>query len=141
MAPPDLRPPRHERREHTGEVELLVEAPTLADLFGEAGRALAELMADDRRPPDQSPRTISLRAPDREALLVAWLDELIFLGDTTKSVYPDLHIDALSDTALAATVRGLHPEAPRTAVKAATYHALEIVEQPGGFSATVVLDV
>jgi SHS2 domain-containing protein len=132
---------RHERREHTGEVELHLEAPRLAELFAEAGRALAELQADDRRPPDQPPRAVHLAAPDREALLVAWLDELIFLGETTASVFPEPRIDVLSDTALTATVRGLRPEAPRTAVKAATFHGVAIAAGAGGFSATVVLDV
>jgi len=50
-------------------------------------------------------------------------------------------VDRVSDTELEAVVRGVVPEALRTAVKAATLHALEIEETPSGYSASVVLDV
>jgi hypothetical protein len=48
------RPARHSFGEHVGEVVLRIEAPTLRELFEEAGRALAELGAEV--PPEGAPR-------------------------------------------------------------------------------------
>lgn len=133
---------RHEFEEHTGEVQVLLEAPTLQELFVEAGRALAGLMATEPpasvRPPGER---IALQAPDREALLVDWLNELIFLSETRKQVFTELSIEELSDTSLRAVVRGGEPPALRTPVKAATFHGLRIAGGPGAYSARLVLDV
>jgi SHS2 domain-containing protein len=132
----------HSFAEHTGEVELYIEGASLADLFEEAGRALAALMrgepgarlhgADER---------VSVCAPDREALLVAWLDELIFRAETNKRIYSDLRVERISDRELHAVIRGAHPKSLRTAVKAATYHRLRVEGDEHGWRASVVLDV
>jgi SHS2 domain-containing protein len=135
-------PPHHAFEEHTGEVRLRVEAPTLEGLFEEAARAMAELMLDTRPgPADEPPEAVSLVARDPEALLVDWLNELIFLSETRKRIYTDVRVQRATDTALEATVRGVLPETLGTAVKAATLHGLRITRSPQGYAATVVLDV
>jgi SHS2 domain-containing protein len=134
--------PRHAFDDHTGDVRLRVEAPTLPGLFEEAARGLAELMLERAMELGlNGAERVSLRAPDREALLVDWLNELIFLSETRQRIYTDVTVHRASDTELVATVRGVLPEALRTAVKAATLHDLRVVEAQGGYSATVVLDV
>ncbi len=132
---------RHWFAEHTDELEIGLAADSLDELFAEAGRALAEVMAGAPPPADGASQRVSLRARDREALLVAWLDELLFLADRDKKVYGDIRIERLSDQELAATVRGAPVSELRTQVKAATFHDLRIVEGADGFSATVILDV
>lgn len=133
----------HRFEAHTAEVLLAVEAPTLAELYAEAGRALAELLADEPAAVVLGePEPLTVQAADREALLVALLDELVFRAETTGRVYPVVEVDAVSDRALAATVRGGTPPTWRTAVKAATWHRLRVAAQADGtFAATVVLDV
>lgn len=127
---------------HTGEVEVVVEAPHLASLFEEAARALAELMAEDA-PPEGSGASVhvELSARDREALLVDWLNELVYRADVDKRVYGDVTVDRATDTRLEATLRGNKPLAPRTSVKAATWHRLSIAPREGGLRAVFVLDV
>jgi SHS2 domain-containing protein len=138
----------HHFEEHTSEVRLCVAAPTLAGLFEQAGRALAELMLDSTAVPGaegveraEPAEPVHLRAPDRAMLLVDWLNELIFLSETRKRVYTEIHVESVSDTALAASVRGVFPDVLRTAVKAATLHEVEVLVGPGGCTAKVVLDV
>ncbi len=132
----------HRFEEHTGEVQLHILAPSLPELFAEAGLALAELIAEQRGQSSQEAfEVVEIGAPDREALLVEWLNELIFRGETQRKVYDEFHITSLSDQSLRAEIRGAAPEQLRTAVKAATFHRLEIVPRAGGYSATVVLDV
>jgi SHS2 domain-containing protein len=133
----------HLFEEHTGEVRLRLRAPSLPALFEEAARALAELMLD--RPSEGTPglpQRVFVHARDREALLAAWIDELIFLSETRKLVWVDPNVERLTDTALEAVVRGIAPAALRTTVKAATLHDLVVRErQRGDLEATLVLDV
>jgi SHS2 domain-containing protein len=138
---------QHSFEDHTSEVRLCVTAETLAAVFEEAGHALAELMLDGPPPASLGPvDEVSLVAPDRAALLVHWLNELIFLSETRKQVYVDFQVDSVSETALHARVRGVFPDVLRTAVKAATLHDvvfLESVSASGSrsYAAKVVLDV
>lgn len=132
----------HVFEEHTGEVQLRVEAAGLRELFAEAGLALAELMVE-RLPTelDANEEAVTVAALDREGLLVEWLNEIIFRSETRKKVYTRFEIQGLSDEELRATMRGAAVTELRTAVKAATMHRLRILERPGGYTATVVLDV
>lgn len=131
----------HRFVEHTGEVELQLQAPDLPALFAEAGLALAELLAGTPPPASSAPEHVVVHAPDREALLAEWLNELIYRAEVHKRVYVDFDFTRLGDQELVASVRGGEPEALRTAVKAATLHRLAIRETPGGVRATLVLDV
>jgi len=138
----DVERARHIFEEHVGEVQIRVEAATLAELFAEAGRALAELFLEG--PAGGGEREwldVTVRAPDREALLAEWLNELIFRSDTRHCAFTDLRITRISDEQLQARIGGLPIESPRVAVKAATLHGLRIVERRSGYVATVVLDV
>lgn len=134
--------PRYRFVEHTGEVELHVEADTLASLFEEAAHGLADLLADDAGGPPSGPEErVTLTGTDPEHLLVDWLNELVYRGEVDKRVYGDVRIERLGEHELEAKIRGREPRSPRTAVKAATWHALRIRPVEHGFEATVVLDV
>ena len=132
----------HAFEEHRGELEIRIDGPTLEALFAEAGRALAELMrATPLEPRTRCAEEVVVSAPDREALLVEWLNELVFRSEVEKAIFGELDIAHLSDTRLVATIRGTRVAALRNPVKAATYHGVCIAERAGGFTAKVVLDV
>lgn len=134
---------RHRFEEHTGEVRLQLTAPSCEELFAEAGRALAELMLGGTpAPPASAPaQVVEVHARDRAALLVEWLDELIFLSETSKRVFTDVRLERVEETRARGAVRGLRPKAIVTAVKAATLHEVSVEESQGGWRASVVLDV
>jgi len=131
----------HSFEEHTGEVRVRLSAPSFEGLLVQAGQALAELLADEAPGELQEVERVELRDVDREALLVHWVDELIFLSETRKRIYSWFRVASASEREVVAEVRGWPAARVRTAVKAATFHGLEVVEGPGGFSAEVVLDV
>lgn len=134
--------PSYRLVEHTGEVEMHVEAESLPSLFEEAARGLAELLAEDASGPATAPEErIKLSANDRERLLVDWLNELVYRGEVAKLVYGHVRVERVGEHELEATVRGREPLSLRTAVKAATWHGLRIRPSEHGFEATVVLDV
>jgi SHS2 domain-containing protein len=132
----------HRFEEHTGEVVLVVEAASLAELFAESGRALAELLLGDGQTGALAePELVELRAADPEALLVDWLNELIYRSEVRKRVYLDIDMDRVTDHELRATLRGARPSSLKTQVKAATYHKLRVAAEGTRFVASVILDV
>ena len=134
--------PRHAFEEHVGEVQIRIEAPSLPELFAEAGRALAELFLEDPAAAAPGERVeVVVRASDREALLAEWLNELVFQSETRHCAFTDLDVTGISDHELHARIGGIPIEGPRLAVKAATLHGLGIREQRGSWTASVVLDV
>lgn len=132
----------HTFEEHRGELEIRIDAPSLPALFVEAARALAEVMqATPLEAPTAWSDEVVLDASDREALLVEWLNELVYRSEVAKAHFTEFEIGHLSDRRLVAGIRGTRVERLRNPVKAATYHGLSIVERAGGVTATVILDV
>jgi SHS2 domain-containing protein len=131
----------HTLEEHTGELKLRIEARTLPEIFAEAGRALAEAMGAPMSDGPLVAKRIEVDASDREALLVDWLNELVFLSEVEKVVFQQFRIELPSERRLVASASGVKVEGLRNPVKAATYHGVAIREGPDGFVATVVLDV
>jgi SHS2 domain-containing protein len=125
--------------EHTAEVQIEIDAETEEEVFSDALRALGELLADGAGG-EQVWREVAVDGHQRAALLVGWLDELVFLAETEDLVPEDTELVELSDRGLVATVRG-HCGSPRHVVKAATHHRLRFERSGSGFRATVVLDV
>lgn len=133
---------RHSLVEHTGEVQVRLEAATLGELFAEAALALAEIMGGPFADPGrEGGETVRLESRDRNALLVDWLNELVYLAERDKRLYGAAEIHRVSDRELSARVYGRDIEDLRLHVKAATFHGLDIREEPGGLSADVVLDI
>jgi SHS2 domain-containing protein len=134
--------PFHERRDHTSEVELHLRAGSLGDLLAEAGRALAEVELIGADCVLGVPvRTIRVSSSDRDALLVDWLNELIFLADIDRWVAMDFSIDLVKNTEVRARASGVTLEWGLSRVKAATFHGLRVEDIPGGLEARVILDV
>jgi SHS2 domain-containing protein len=132
----------HELREHTGEIVLRVRAPSLNGLFVEAARGLAELsLGRQQARPSGSPRTLSLEARDPAALLVDWLNELIYLAETERWVALEFEEVEATSTTLRVQARGATLDRAPSLVKAATLHGLHLVRENGAVQADVVLDV
>ena len=132
----------HELREHTGEIVLRVRAPSLNGLFVEAARGLAELsLGSQQARPSGSPRTLSLEARDPAALLVDWLNELIYLAETERWVALEFEAVEATSTTLRVQARGATLDRAPSLVKAATLHGLHLVRENGLMQADVVLDV
>lgn len=135
-------PPWHRWVDHTAEVQLQVGASSLAGLLAEAGRALGALLLRGwAAEPSGEARTIEISSVDREALLVDWLNEIIFLAEVESWIAVDFEVLEASDSHLKASVRGAPVEDPPALVKAATFHGLAVEEREGGLQAEVIFDV
>jgi SHS2 domain-containing protein len=133
----------HHFEEHVGEVAVAISADTLAEVFVEAGRALALLLLGTVPAPSaDGPRfTVTVAAPDRPALLVEWLNELIFRADVHHAVFTAFTVQRLTEGELVAEIQGLAEPLLLGQVKAATLHDARLDESARGFAAHVVLDV
>jgi SHS2 domain-containing protein len=128
----------YEWREHTAEIELFVSAATPREVLAEAADAFGRLV---ERTVDGEPaqRHVDVDGRDYASVLVAFLEELIYLADADSFVPDNAEID-LRDGSAAAVLHGRVTEV-QPIVKAATYHGLEFGEVGGAWQARVVLDV
>jgi SHS2 domain-containing protein len=83
---------------------------------------------------------IELDAPDREALLVDWLSELLYRATSEYQAYVEFRICEIGDRRLRATA-GVVPAEAIDDIKAVTHHELSIRRRDGGWEAIVVFDV
>jgi SHS2 domain-containing protein len=142
------RRPRHNKYRqiaHTADVAYRIRGDSRAEIYVNAAHALVATMTDRRRLRIKETRQIEVEAPDREALLVAWLNYLLYLYDVDGFFGRFFEILELSDERLQARARGeiYDPErhVGKTAVKAATFHHLEITPRNHGWQATVIFDL
>ena len=134
--------PSHRFVDHTSEIGLQVQAATFGELLAEAARGLARLML--REVPAEAEgatRDFEVSAHDREALLVDWLNEILFVAETGLWIPLEIEVLEASDTRIRARARGVTVELSPSMVKAATFHGLEVVKTADGLSAEVILDV
>jgi len=127
---------------HTAEVELEARGADLGELLTAAGRGLAELSlggADLRAVGEW--RLIHVAGGDRAALLVNWLNELVYLAEVERWVATEFAVERVTNTEAAIRARGVTVEVTPSRVKAATFHGLHVVERDGGLEAHVILDV
>jgi SHS2 domain-containing protein len=125
--------------EHTGELELVIEASDEPSVFEDATAALRELMNGDTADVEAA-RQIELEAVDRPTLLAEWLSELLFYAETEDFVPLRLAQIDLRSNNLRARVDGYLGRPPHL-VKGVTYHRLEFEPANGGWHARAVLDV
>jgi SHS2 domain-containing protein len=135
--------------DHTADVGFELSAPSLEALFEEARRAI--LLVVFERPPGEGGerREVSLCAPDRETLLVRWLNELVYLTQDAGFVPVDAKVEireaGSSGCELRARLAGvpllLEEYGWQGEIKSATFHGLDVVFEDGGWRARVILDV
>jgi SHS2 domain-containing protein len=125
--------------EHTGELELELQAPTEVGVFEAGFDAMRELLSGHETP-ERVEMPAELTGVDRAVLLADWLGELAFLSETRGLVPDRLEWLDLGSDRLSARIQGWAGDPPHL-VKGATYHRLSFERGDGGWRARVVLDV
>jgi SHS2 domain-containing protein len=120
-------------------------APDLPGVFRAAALGLWSLMVAPEAVSAAEAFPVDVEGPDREILLVGWLNELLYLHEVESFAGADVTIRVLTDSRLLAEVRGERFDPARHQivghVKAVTYHGLRIQHGPEGWEARVVVDV
>lgn len=129
---------------HDADMLLEVKAESESAIFRIAATAIVECMLES---PPRAPEKlrVSLRARDREELLVAWLNEIIYLTGGGSLLPASIVSLEFTDEGLVAWIEGerADPSAHRYAreIKAATYHGLSITGRAGDWHARILFDV
>ena len=135
-----------EIRGHTADLRLYASGKTKEELFsnmilGMSG-ILKSTFVEESEEELLSRREVTIDSADLAALLVDFLNEVLYLSNTNKEVYRKVDFVAFSDTHLEAELSGKEVEGFDEDIKAATYHEVEVKQGKDGFwEATVILDI
>jgi SHS2 domain-containing protein len=138
-----MMPGGYEILEHTADVGIRSWGSSREEAFEQAAWGLADILGIRAGEPGEV-RAVQAEATDLEALLVDFLNELLLLHEGEEVGFAAVRVQEASDTAVRAEVEvlPLQGEPEGTAVKAATYHRLEVREDEDGHVETrVYLDV
>jgi SHS2 domain-containing protein len=133
----------YEELPHTADVKIRAHAPTREGLFGEAFRALMQVMYGEDRAGSVT-RLVDLRADDPESLLCDFLSEALYLSEVDGLVFreAEVHLDGLSLHAVL-TGEPFDParHAQGTEVKGISYSGMSIVQNAKGYMLDILFDV
>lgn len=135
---------RFEIIDHTADIGIIAYGRDEKEVFATAAYAMFSLIAELDGVDGMLCREIEVTADDKEALLVAWLNELLYLFDVEHVIFNGFEVMNLEERRLRANAYGEKFDPLRhvlkTQVKAATYHMLK-VEKGNGFRAQIIFDV
>jgi SHS2 domain-containing protein len=136
--------PRFEVIDHTADVGIIAYGSDLKEAFANSAYGMFSLVADLDGVKEKVSRKVDIQSTDQEALLVDWLNELLYLFDVEHIIFKRFEITALSQNRLQARAYGEKIDTSRhqlkTAIKAATYHMLK-VENNKGAKVQFILDI
>jgi SHS2 domain-containing protein len=139
--------------EHKADVGVRGKGTTMAKAFEETAKALVEVMVDTESIDPIKSHVINLSAKDEGALLVLFLNELLFLKDTKKMIYSKFRVEIKEDkndsgekkVLLKAVIFGEKINQKkhefRVDAKAATYSELKVGKEGNEWIAQCIIDV
>jgi SHS2 domain-containing protein len=125
---------------HTADWALQVWAPDLARLLAAAAQGMYGLMEVHLAAEPRTQVSLELEAVDGESLLVAFLGELLYMGEDQGLAFDSFDLE-IKEFRLSGILHGAPIESQRKEIKAVTYHELEIMHRNSRLEATVVFDV
>jgi SHS2 domain-containing protein len=135
--------------EHTADILIAAHGQTLEEAFENAALAMFEVMTDTTKINPNQEETVEVEAEDEYALLYSWLEALLVKFEVNGMLYSKFKIASLQDAPdgfkLKAQVwgekfnAGKHPQ--KVAVKAVTYHRMEIIKQHEKVTVEFILDI
>jgi SHS2 domain-containing protein len=135
--------------EHTADILIAAHGQTLEEAFENAALAMFEVMTDTTKINPTQEEIVEVEAEDEYALLYSWLEALLVKFEVNGMLYSKFKIASLQDAPdgfkLKAQVWGekfnaeKHPQ--KVAVKAVTYHRMEIIKQYNKVTVEFILDI
>jgi len=134
-----------EEIEHDADVALRVRGASRSELFAHAAEGMIGLMVDPATVAGRMSLEVCARGGDDESLLVAWLDEILFALDGEGFVPQRAEVDAVEDGAVCGRLWGEPLDEGRhelrAAIKAVTWHGLDVRRTDDGYEVVVIFDV
>lgn len=134
--------------EHTADIGIMAYGKTKREVFINAAKGMFEIISGDiKNLKENFYDKIELEADNLEGLFFAWLNELLYIGETKLVILNKFEIEDLSNNKIAAEVRGMKINRLgckiKREIKAVTYHRLEIKknEESGLWRAQIIFDI
>lgn len=128
---------------HTADIRLKIEASTLPELFEvavEGMNSIIKLKVESSKL--KVKRFLEIQSVDKTALLIDFLNEVLYQSHVNKEIYIEVKFLEFSETALKAEIYGVKIEEFDEDIKAVTYHEAEIVKnEKGNFETVIVFDI
>ena len=130
--------------EHEADIGIRGFGGTVKEAFENAAVAMYSVMVNIDAVRIKEKRTVIVSAPDRELLLVEWLNALLAISDIDRLIFSKFEVK-IEGTTLSGAAWGEKLDRdrhdPNVEVKGATYHLLSVKEHDGKFTAQCVVDV
>jgi SHS2 domain-containing protein len=134
----------YELIDHTADVGIRAWGESLAEVFAQAALGMFSFMSGLESVRERESREVVAEGADREVLLVAWLNELVYLFGVEGLLFRRFDVLEMEDTRIRARCHGERFDQARHSVtaevKSATYHMLE-VKKNDLWHARVILDI
>ncbi len=130
--------------DHTADVGIAARGETPEELFANAAAGMFSIITDPNNVEPRTSRPVTVSGSDRADLLVAFLNELLFLLETDRFITRRVEFDRLTETELAAVIHGefIGPKHElETEIKAVTRHELTVEQRADAWHATVLFDI
>jgi SHS2 domain-containing protein len=135
--------------EHTADVYIAAHGKSLAEAFENAALAMFEVMTDTEGVSADVEDSVEVEAEDEYALLYSWLEALLVKFETENMLYSKFKISKIEETSdgfrIQATVWGekfnAEKHTQKVAVKAVTYHRMEIIKEIDKVTLEFILDI
>ena len=119
--------------------------PSRATAFSEAALGVLALTVDPQSVEERESREVRAQADAPETLLVAWVDECLYVHEIEGFVARAVEVTECSDTVVHGRLLGetLDPGRHRlgTVVKAATLHGVSVTADGGSHEVRIIVDV
>lgn len=136
---------RYESTEHTADLGMKAYGATLKEAFENAAFGMFDLMVALDETPESTQIEISAEADDTESLLVAFLNELLFVFETEGLALKRFDVVEWDEqTHLRALAWGApltEDQERREQIKACTYHDVRVERTSEGVEVEVLFDV
>ena len=136
--------PDFEIVDHTADTGIIAYGKDIRELFINSARGMFSIIISPEQVAEVTRQDINVEAENQDELLVAWLNELLYLFDAENLVFARFEISDIGKTSMTATAFGetidLNRHEIKSPIKAATYHLLKI-EKNDMMKAQVIFDI
>ncbi|KAF6254625.1 Archease domain-containing protein [Scenedesmus sp. NREL 46B-D3] len=140
---------KFEYLDHTADVQLHAWGSSLGEAFEQVGLAMFNYMTpiDELAADAACARDVSVSGHDLQSLLFSYLDELLFIYSTEYIMMKSIAVTSLDTEKFTVKATGHGEKFDRcrhecgTEVKAITYSAMQIRQQPGDAEVFVIVDI
>jgi SHS2 domain-containing protein len=135
--------------EHTADVYIAAYGKSLEKAFENAALAMFEVITDTDKINPTIVKSLEVEAEDEYALLYSWLESLLVRFETTNILYSIFKISNLERTSKGLRIKAkvwgekfnAKKHTQKVAVKAVTYHRMEIISETEKVTVEFILDI